>query len=148
MKVSTKGRYGIRALVDLAVYSANSHVTLASIAARQNISLNYLEQVFSILRKAGIVKSLKGSQGGYVLSRDPRQISLGEIFRILEGEFWIVDEDYSEVHQDDRIRMAIYELVFQRINEDVNTYLYNTFLSDLADDYRSSLEDMNGMYYI
>ena len=70
MKVSTKGRYGLRALVDLAAYSEKGKIPLSEIAKRQNLSLNYLEQMFGILRRAGIVKSAKGPSGGYMLARD------------------------------------------------------------------------------
>jgi Rrf2 family protein len=86
MKLSTKGRYGLRAMVDLAVHSSGEHVALYSIAERQNISENYLEQVFSILRKAGLVKSVKGAQGGYTLADKPSNISIGAILRVLEGD--------------------------------------------------------------
>ena len=73
MKISTKGRYGLRAMVDLAVSSVNEQVPLSTIAENQNISVSYLEQVFSTLRKAGLVKSIKGAQGGYILG-DIREI--------------------------------------------------------------------------
>ena len=69
MKLSTKGRYGLRALIDLALYSENETVSIASISARQNISESYLEQLMGKLRKAGIVKSIRGAQGGYRLGR-------------------------------------------------------------------------------
>lgn len=69
MKISTKGRYGLRALADLAGHDNGEPIALASIAQRQKLSLNYLEQVFSVLRKAGIVKSLKGVNGGYRLAK-------------------------------------------------------------------------------
>ena len=75
MKVSTKGRYGLRALVDLTVSTIDAPVPLADIAGRQNISLNYLEQVFGQLRRAGIVRSIKGSGGGYRLERCPTNYS-------------------------------------------------------------------------
>lgn len=71
MKISTKGRYGLRALVDLASHSTSEAVSLASVANRQKISVNYLEQVFATLRKAGLVKSIKGPQGGYMLAMKP-----------------------------------------------------------------------------
>ena len=84
MKVSTKGRYGLRAMIDLSLYSKNELVPLASIAERQDISKSYLEQVFSALRKAGLVKSIKGAQGGYSLSTGPEDITVGMILRALE----------------------------------------------------------------
>ena len=90
MKVSTKGRYGLRAMIDLALYSQNDQVPLVSIAERQDISKSYLEQVFSTLRKAGLVTSIKGAQGGYVLASDPEDITVGMILRALEGDLSVV----------------------------------------------------------
>ena len=69
MNFSKKSRYGLRALIDLSVYSKESHVALAAIAERNSISPQYLEQVFAALRKAGIIKSVKGPQGGYLLAK-------------------------------------------------------------------------------
>ena len=96
MKISTKGRYGLRALIDLAVYAGKVSVSLGSIAERQNISLKYLEQVFSQLRNANVIKSVKGSQGGYILSDKPSNIKVGTILRALEGDLTITDEDENE----------------------------------------------------
>lgn len=84
MKISTKGRYGLRAMLDLALNSLGDHVALSNIAERQDISVSYLEQMFSVLRKAGLLKSVKGAQGGYVLADRPSQIKVGTILRALE----------------------------------------------------------------
>ncbi len=85
MKLSTKGRYGLRAMVDIAVYSQDSPVPISAIAERQNISVSYLEQLLPKLKKAGIIKSIRGAQGGYMLDKDPKDISAGDILRTLEG---------------------------------------------------------------
>ena len=81
MKLSTKGRYGLRAMVDIAVYSQDSPVPISAIAERQNISVRYLEQLLPKLKKAGIIKSIRGAQGGYMLDKDPKDISAGDILR-------------------------------------------------------------------
>ena len=86
MKISTKGRYGIKALIDLVMNSENESVTLKTISKRQNISERYLEQIFSALRKSGIIIGRKGAQGGYTLAKDPKEITISEILRVLEGE--------------------------------------------------------------
>jgi Rrf2 family protein len=148
MKVSTKGRYGLRALVDLTVYSTDNHVSLVSIADRQKISLNYLEQVFAILRKAGIVKSIKGAQGGYILSDKPENIKVSTILRVLEGDFSIVDESIYEDEHIDAIQAAVKNLVWLKINESVNHYLETTSLEDLASEYRRLNGIQPVMYYI
>ena len=85
MKLSTKGRYGLRALIDLAQYSGEAPVSITSISDRQNISERYLEQLMSMLKKGDLVKSLRGAGGGYVLARDAADISVGDILRALEG---------------------------------------------------------------
>lgn len=85
MKLSTKGRYGLRAMIDLARYSGREPVAIGSIAARQNISERYLEQIVALLKKGGLVKSIRGASGGYVLAREMKDISVGDILRTLEG---------------------------------------------------------------
>ena len=80
MNFSKKSRYGLRALIDLSVYSKESHVALAAIAERNSISPQYLEQVFAALRKAGIIKSVKGPQGGYLLASLPQRFRLRKYY--------------------------------------------------------------------
>lgn len=85
MKITTKGRYGLRAIVDLAVYSENEPVSIHSIAERQGISDGYLEQLIAKLKKAGLVESTRGATGGYRLAKNASEISVGDILRALEG---------------------------------------------------------------
>lgn len=85
MKFSTKGIYGLQAMIDLAVHNEEGHVALKSIAERQGLSENYLEQLFAILKKAGLVKSARGSLGGYELAEGAEKITVGDILRPLEG---------------------------------------------------------------
>ena len=92
IKISTKGRYGLRAMIELAGrVETQSCVTLKSIADSQGISENYLEQLIAILKKSGFVKSVRGAQGGYVLARPPREITVAEVLRALEGAMYPVD---------------------------------------------------------
>ena len=85
MKLSTRGRYGLKAMVDLALAYGGGPVSTASLAAQQGVSEAYLEQLISALRKAGLVTSSRGAQGGYALSSPPEEINVGEILRVLEG---------------------------------------------------------------
>lgn len=146
MKISTKGRYGLRAMMDLAVFSKGDHVALNSIAERQGISVNYLEQVFSTLRKAGLVKSIKGAQGGYTLSEKPSEIRIGSILRALEGDLAVIDDDGSDSKS--IIQDCLKEMVWDRMNQCFNEVVDSITLEDLADDYKR----LNGldavMYYI
>ena len=85
MKLSTKGRYGLRAMIDLAEFSETEPVSISSISQRQGISERYLEQLMAKLKKAGLVESIRGAGGGYVIHGDSGSISVGDILRALEG---------------------------------------------------------------
>ena len=85
MKISTKGRYALRLMVDLSLFNSDEYISLREVAERQNISMKYLEQIVSQLTKAGYLQSVRGPQGGYRLTRSPSQYTLGEILRVMEG---------------------------------------------------------------
>ncbi|NLO09589.1 MAG: Rrf2 family transcriptional regulator [Clostridiales bacterium] len=144
MKVSTKGRYGLRAMIDLALYSKNDLVPLVSIADRQNISKSYLEQVFSALRKAGLVKSIKGAQGGYVLSSDSNEITVGMILRALEGDLSVVPME--DTVNTNRIESYIRDKIWNEIDERVFSFIDEITLKDIMEDYLKM--DPAPMYYI
>lgn len=92
MKISTRGRYGIKAMVDLAEHCQNGKcVPLKSIAKRQNIPESYLEQLMAIIKKAEIIHSVRGAQGGYVLSKELDEISVGDLLKVLEGNLALTD---------------------------------------------------------
>ncbi|MFO7636175.1 MAG: Rrf2 family transcriptional regulator [Clostridia bacterium] len=144
MKMSTKGRYGLRAMVDLAAHGEHGHVPLKIIAQRQALSENYLEQVFSILRKAGMVRSIKGAQGGYVLADMPKSIGVGTILKALEGDIRIVDPASSP--EPGSVGHCIDAHVWQRINKKVNSLLEGITLEDLLEEYNSISQA--GTYHI
>jgi Rrf2 family protein len=85
MRISTKGRYALRLMLDLAINNTGEPVSLKDIARRQEISDKYLEQIISVLNKAGYVKSIRGAQGGYILTRKPEEYTVGMILRLTEG---------------------------------------------------------------
>ena len=85
MKISTRGRYALRFMIDLAMHSENQYIALKDISARQEISVKYLEQIASLLSKHGLLLSIRGHQGGYKLSRVPAKYTVGEILRLTEG---------------------------------------------------------------
>ena len=85
MKLSTRAIYGLRAMIDLGVYSEQEAVSIQSIAGRQNISVSYLEQLMAKLKRAGLVESTRGACGGYRLGKPAEEISVGDILRVLEG---------------------------------------------------------------
>ena len=146
MRLSTKGRYGLRALVDLAAHEEGEAVSLARTAQRQKLSLNYLEQVFGMLRRAGIVVSVKGSGGGFRLKRDMDDITVKEILEALEGKFSIA-EDAGEDTQDP-VQNALRDLLWDEIDRRVNQFLQEKTLGSLVREYRENLETGTIMYYI
>ena len=91
MKLSTKGRYGVLAMVELALYYGKGPISIKEIAEKQSFSDSYMEQLFSALKRAGLVKSIRGARGGYVLSREPNEIVVGDIIRALEGPIELAD---------------------------------------------------------
>lgn len=135
MKISTKGRYGLRALIDLAQYSEKEPVSISSISARQGISERYLEQLMSLLKKAGLVKSIRGAGGGYVLAKDAGEISVGDVLRALEGSLEPVE--CAAFHEDEACEAAggcVTKYVWQKINESIQQTVDEIVLKRLVDE--------------
>lgn len=135
MKLSTKGRYGLRAMIDLAIHSKEQKVTIKSISERQEISENYLERIIALLRKAGFVESTRGSQGGYELTKEARDISVGDILRALEGDLNPVD---CTLTNDDKecseANLCVTKFVWKRISDSINEVVNNISLQDMVDE--------------
>lgn len=148
MKLSTKGRYGLRALIDLGTHASGGHLSLTSIAQRQSISEIYLEQVFSTLRKAGIVKSVKGAQGGYLLVEAPQRITVGMILRILEGDLSVIDEQATVGLEELSISNCVKVNVWDKIDERVNKLVDSVTLEDLIEQQKRLNGENEEMFYI
>lgn len=135
MKLSTKGRYGLRAMIDLAIHSKENQVSIKSISERQEISENYLERIIALLKKAGYVKSTRGAQGGYMLTKKPDQISVGNILRALEGDLNPVD---CSLTNDDKVcsesSLCVTKFVWKRISDSINDVVDNISLQDLVNE--------------
>lgn len=138
MKLSTKGRYGLRAMIDLARYSEEEPVSISSIASRQDISERYLEQLMGLLRKAGLVKSIRGATGGYVLATSAKEISVGDVLRALEGSLEPVKcaAFYSEegCNASDG---CVTKYVWQKINDSINETVDKMMLDELVRESRA-----------
>ena len=145
MKLSKKSRYGIIALIDLSINSKNGHVKLSSIAERNDISLQYLEQVFAGLRRHGIIKSIKGAQGGYLLNQSAKDITVASIIEALDGTYKI-EKEYEG--QGNIVEQVIEESVIDKVNEKLDEVLLNISLEDLEKDYLESNDFSQYMYYI
>lgn len=148
MKISTKGRYGLRSMVDIALNSTGDFIPLKLIAERQNISENYLEQVFSTLRKTDLVKSIRGSQGGYSLSREASKITVGEVLRALEGELSITGDDSNTSTFEKSVEDCINIAVWQEVNKSINKVVDSITLEDLVDQYKKMNGEFNFDYII
>ncbi len=139
MKVSTKGRYGLKAMVDLAVHcKGNLCVSLKSIAERQGISEAYLEQLMAVLKKNGFVKSIRGAQGGYILAKDLEEISVGDILRALEGPLNVVEcvSDKKNVScGSGTCKKCVTKNVWEKISDSLSEVVDSISLKDLADEY-------------
>ena len=138
MNLSKKSRYGITALIDLAVYARNQCVQLSSIAERNKISVKYLEQIFSGLRRAGLVKSIKGPQGGYLLAKSPESITVADVIYALDGSYLLEDERSVVSGTDEKgISTAIQKLLIDQMNDQTDRLLKQLTLRNLVD---SSME--------
>lgn len=136
MKLSTKGKYGLRAMIDLAQYSEQEAVSISSISTRQNISESYLEQLVAKLRKAGLVKSIRGAQGGYQLARPSNEISVGDILRALEGNLEAVECHALTEEGCDGADLCVAKYVWQQINESIARTVDEMMLDQLVDESR------------
>lgn len=140
MKISTKGRYGLRVMIDLATYSVDKHIPLREISQRQNITIKYLEQIMTPLLKAGYVTSFRGNNGGYQLNCSPSDVSVGEIIRTMEGSLAPVacleTEENPCRHKDVCQTLP----VWKGLDELISNYLNSITLDELLTDNRQSHE--------
>ena len=133
MKISTKGRYALRLMLELAMNESSSPMSLNDIAARQQISEKYLEQIISVLNKADYVRSIRGPQGGYMLSKKPEEYTVGMILRLTEGDLAPVSCVGNGAVECDRADGCVTVRIWQRINDAVNEVVDNITLADLMD---------------
>lgn len=137
MKLSTKGRYGLRAMIDLADYSEAAPQSITNIAMRQSISDSYLEQLMAKLKKAGLITSIRGAQGGYVLAKNSEDISVGDILRALEGDLIPVKcSELDGVSECSGSDCCVTKNVWKRINDSIQTAVDSIPLSELVEDNR------------
>lgn len=139
MKISTKGRYGLTIMMELATKFGEGPTSLKSIAERNQLSEHYLEQLIAPLRNAGLVKSIRGAYGGYILSHDPMEVTAGDIIRVLEGP--ISPVDFTE--EDDPAKRNLW----LRIRDSIANVLDSTTLKDLIT-YEEEDQKDSYMFYI
>ena len=133
MKISTKGRYAVRLMVDLAQNDNGGNISLKDIAKRQNLSLKYLEQIITVLTRAGYVISTRGSNGGYRLTHKPEYYTVGMILRLTEGSLAPVSCLEHEENDCPRAESCMTLYVWKGLYECVTNYLDNITLQDIID---------------
>ena len=134
MKISSKGRYGLKLMVDLSVFGRESLVSLKSVAARHHMSELYLEQLAAALKKAGLITAVRGATGGYALGRPAETITVGEILRALEGP---IREGRCGGGCGDVCESCISKSVWGRLNKALDDAADSIRLSELAEDYEN-----------
>lgn len=144
MKLSTRSRYGLRAMVDLAAETEYNDlsVNIKTIAARQGISELYLEQLFTPLKRAGFIKSERGAKGGYQLNKNSEDISVGDILRTLEGPLHPVDclSDSEATCGDSICKSCVTKGVWEKISVGINDVVDSISLKQLVEDYKAAKE--------
>jgi len=143
MKISTKGYYSVRAIIDIAIHSQSSPVPLSSISIRENISLHYLEQLFMKLRRSNLVKSVRGPGGGYVLAKKPEEISIGDVLQSVEES--VVPKQVCVTHNKnkkinnscDKIDECVSRLVWQKLSDKMTEILDSISLESLCHEHET-----------
>lgn len=133
MKLSTKGRYGLRAMIDLAMNGQDEKVSVKSISERQGISENYLERLFALLKKGGYITSTRGAQGGYSLSRPAPDISVGDILRALEGDLTPVD-CVLPTEECTKSNHCCTKTVWKKLSDSINNAVDSISLQDMVEE--------------
>lgn len=134
MKLSTKGKYGLKAIFELSLHVDEGPMPLNMIASKQKIPEQYLEQIFSTLKKSQLITSVRGAQGGYLLNEEPRNITVGDVLTVLEGPValsqCIIDEGCCENSND-----CSTKLVWEKLKKGIEDVLNSITLQDMIDDY-------------
>ena len=133
MKISTKGRYALRIMIDLALNVDKGPIRVKDIANRQGISEKYLEQIIALFNKAGYVKSIRGAQGGYHLTKEPIEYTVGMILRLAEGSIAPVACVDDSADACEKKGNCVSSILWQKMKDAVNKVVDNTTLQDLVD---------------
>ncbi len=147
MKLSTKGKYGLRAFIDLAASGEGQPVSILSIAQRQEISVSYLEKLMAMLRKAGLVESVRGVNGGYTVARPMDEISVGDVLRALEGDLAPVECAGIESGQSSHCSgssQCVSKIVWKRINDSINDTVDSIYIGELVRESKGLLASQPG----
>lgn len=137
MKVSTRGRYALRIMLDIAQNGGDGPVSFKDVSKRQDISFKYMEQIGAILTRAGLLKSVRGAQGGYYLVKDPCDTTIGSILRVTEGQLSPVACLEGGENTCPRSADCMTIVLWEKLNDAILDVLDNTTLQDLIDTSKS-----------
>ncbi len=140
MILSTKGRYGLKAIFELALNYGLGPVSLKKIAEKYDISESYLEQLFAKLKKSGYIDTVRGPQGGYFLSNKPEEITVGMILRTLEGDITTSECISKEVCS--RESICATRVIFEKIENSINNVIDNITLADMCEERKTNLDKL------
>lgn len=143
MKISTRGRYALRLMLDLALNDPDQYVTIKSISERQDISNKYLEQIITALSRAGYVKSIRGAQGGYKLARPAEEYTVGMVLRLIEGSLAPVACMDDTPNKCPRSNDCVTLDVWKKLNDAINDVVDNITLADLVNQHKAKLMSDN-----
>ena len=141
MRISTKGRYALRMLLDLSEHKGDGFISLKEIAERQNISKQYLEQIASLLNTSNLLRTNRGKQGGYMLAHAPSQYTVGQILRITEGSLAPVACLEDEVNQCDHVGFCKTLPIWEGLNKVISDYLDGVTLQDILEQYQQGADN-------
>ena len=147
MKLSTKGKYGLRAFIDLAASGEGQPVSILSIAQRQEISISYLEKLMAMLKKAGLVESVRGVNGGYTVARPMDEISVADVLRALEGDLAPVEcagIESGQASQCSGSSQCVSKIVWKRINDSINDTVDSIYIGELVRESKGLLANQPG----
>ncbi len=133
MKISTKGRYALRLMLDIAKYGVNGPVRVKESAKRQDISVKYLEQIIAVLTKAGYVRSTRGPQGGYRLAKAPEEYTVGMILKLTEGSLAPVECLVTSENSCDRAQSCVTLRLWKELNEAIESVVEKYTVADLME---------------
>lgn len=146
MKISTKGRYGLRAMIDIAQYSEIEPVSISSIALRQGISEGYLEQLVTKLKKADLIRSIRGAGGGYILAKETEDISVGDVLRALEGSLEPVECSANSPNEScEAAGSCVTKYVWQKINDSINRTVDEMKIKELVEESKRVKSDNSAL---
>lgn len=143
MKISTKGRYAVRVMLDLALNNTGECIKVKEIASRQGLSEKYLEQIIAVLNKAGYVKSVRGAQGGYRIAREPKDYTVGMILRLTEGSLAPVSCLDIGADECDRCDTCETLEVWKELYQAVNDVVDNITLADLVEKRHKRMQNLD-----